>query len=107
MKLADYLQHHPEFAMDYPTMHIYFWYEKEQFLSAVKAAGTGKKIMPTENYQKDYFYFVPAQPTDIDFKFVTQRNTVCRMVRPAIEAEYDCEPLLSQAEAAEVEERLV
>jgi hypothetical protein len=96
--LADYLQRKAEFPMDYPIIRVYFIEQKEDFLSAVKSCGNGKKIMPTERYDQDLFYFIPGQPSKLTFQVMTYRSMVCRLVSPARAAEYDCDPILSQAQ---------
>ena len=83
----------PEFPV--PDYFIYFgksityYYEKSAFLSAVRALGTG-----TKEVVGDKMRFMPKGAA---FYLEIERDSVCRKVR---EAEYECEPLLSDEEQA-------
>lgn|SRR5215831_11399992 len=75
--------------------HIRYYADKELFLKAVRAVGSGKKIAGED----DSFTFAAA---DGLLRLSVNRDAVCRLVKPAVPAEYECEPLLSQAEEAEI-----
>lgn len=63
--------------------------EKDTFVAAVKAVGTGKKEV--DNYYIQFKVDVPGGK----IKLSAPRDTVCRLIRPA---EYECDPLLSPEE---------
>lgn len=72
---------------------IYFWNgDKEKFLAAVRALKPGRKII-----EKDYVRFIPDGTI---LELYIDRNAVCHKVQ---EAQYECEPLLSPQEDAEME----
>ena len=73
-----------------PYIPLFYW-NKESFIAAVRAVGPGVK-----KWTDDELRFTPNGPCGI-FTLIVQRHTVCRLVRPA---EYDCEPILSEEEAA-------
>jgi hypothetical protein len=79
-----------EFVGRPPFIPISF-YEKEPFIAAVRVLGSGEK-----KWTHDELQFTPYGAMEI-FRLYIARNTVCRLVRPA---EYDCEPILSETEAA-------
>ena len=95
-ELAELLLSKPEFSTPYSERTaytcLYYWSDKANFLEAVKALGSGKK-----EWGKTDLTYVPAYTNMLQIKVM--RNAVCRLVR---EAEYDCEPLLSQAEEEQV-----
>lgn len=86
-KTANLLLSKPEVEME-TNPYVFAWfYDKERFLSAVRAFGQGKK-----------------QFTEHDFKFSVDgtvltmtiaRSKVCRKVQ---EEKWECEPLLSEEE---------
>lgn len=63
--------------------------QKEGFLQAARALGSG-----TKDGTADELTFKHG-----DIRLSVDRNVVCKLVRPA---EYECEPLLSEAETAEI-----
>lgn len=95
-ELGDFLLAKPEFETPWSESNayigLYYWGGKDGFLSAVKALGTG-----TKEWGKDDLRYIPAG-TDM-LRLNISRASVCRLVK---EAEYECEPLLSQAEEAEI-----
>jgi hypothetical protein len=102
--LADWLDSKVEFKMQSIEARAPYneFYEKDDFIAAVKAIGSGTKgegLM--DNYLK---YKSTTTPKGTEFAFEINRSKVCKLVRPAQPAEYDCEPLLSHAEEAEIGE---
>lgn len=91
-----YLRGKPEF--DTGNAKVYLWGSfygkeaKEQFLTAVKAVGSGKK-----EFTNEYIYFFPDIDDRILLRFEAPRNLLCRKIK---EAEYECDPLLSDNELA-------
>ena len=75
-----------------PETRGWFFSEKEVFLNLVRALKPGKKEMSTS-----YVDFFPA---GAHIQLTINRDLVCRRLNP----EYECEPLLSQAEEQELEE---
>lgn len=91
-EMAEFLRSKPEFEIGRAlTIYRHFW-EKESFLAAVKALGSGEKV-----YDSTDLNFVPAGCPDINISI--SRNKVCRKVQ---EEKWECEPLLSQEEEASV-----
>lgn len=102
-ELAAQLEAAPSFKLpNYSTDHyrnsglenLRYYEEKEPFLAAVRAIGKGRKVVDDR-----YYNFVVA---DGLLHLSVNREAVCRIVKPAQPAEYDCEPLLSQAEEAQL-----
>lgn len=69
-----------------------YFYDKDDFLSAVKTLGAGTKGVDSANGCEPRFVFKPNRTS---FRLQMDRSGVCRLVRPA---EYDCEHLLSSTE---------
>lgn len=101
--IADVLEASPEFTLpnysdshykDHGIDNLRFYDEKEPFLAAVRAIGNGRKVV-----DERYYNFVVA---DGLLHISVNREAVCRIVKPAQVAEYECEPLLSQAEEAQL-----
>lgn len=93
---ADYLLTKDPFKIpDYMSGPTSFWYmwDKEPFLGAVRAVGSGRKEM-----QVDYVLF---HPTDAPIFLKIDRNKVCKLVVPA---QYDCEPFLSEVDMQTLQE---
>jgi hypothetical protein len=74
-----------------PETRGWFWSEKQPFIALVRATMPGRK--ETSN---DYISFIPA---GANLQFTINRSVVCRRLNP----EYECEPLLSPEEDAEME----
>lgn len=97
VELAGKLKACPAFQMPYHEVQdgkVRFGYfvDKEGFLSAVKACGAGLK-----EYKGDYLHF---RPTCLPLELYIYRSAICKLVKPA---EYDCTPLLNDAELAGVD----
>lgn len=87
-EIATFLESKPEFETGAtPRLSFYFWFDKENFLAAVRALGSGKKVFSGS----DFRYEVSAAPISA----VISRDKVCRKVR---DEEWECEPLLSPQE---------
>lgn len=63
--------------------------DKDSFIAAVKQIGSGQKVVDGDDMQ--------FKALDGRLVLTVMRNTVCRLVK---EAEYECEPFLSQEEEA-------
>jgi hypothetical protein len=95
-ELADFLLAKPEFETDAgPRISLYYWSQKEAFLGAVKALGKGRK----EWTARDLDFRPDGLPDGVKLLLNIQRESVCRKVQ---EEKWECEPLLSQAEEAEI-----
>jgi len=93
---AEFFLAKPAFDIDAPRAYSYTYfrfYNKEQFITAVKALGSGKK----EGDERDIEFQVKAG--NVEITIAAPRNTVCRLLRPA---EYDCDPFLSPEEEKEL-----
>lgn len=92
---AAFLLGKPEFKTE-SSPHAFFWYygDKEGFLGAVKAVGSGKK-----EFTNDEVKFRPVGFPEITI--YANRNSVCKKVQEAV---WECEPLLSAAEEEQIEE---
>lgn len=98
-KLADSLDREPEAAIEKPGVYLYHWGQKETFLALAK-------ILPrplTKKYTETDV-FLEYRNDAIDVSAQISRNKVCELVEPAKPAVYRCEPLLSEAEEAAVEQ---
>lgn len=71
-------------------VRIDFFSRKDKFLAAVRAIGSGRKAGGESTLD-----FIVG-----DLALGVDRSSVCHIVKPAQPAEYECEPLLSQAEEA-------
>lgn len=87
-------RYHENYIQDYGLERFCYHDNKAGFLAAVKAVGSGRK---------------KAGGNDNELTFISLggllhltvfRDAVCRVVKAAQPAVYDCEPLLSQAEEA-------
>lgn len=105
-KLADWLDSKPEFHVERTVAELprtCFYSEKQGFLEAIRAIGSGVK---GEGLFPEYLMFTSnTTPEGVKVSVEVNRDAVCKLIKPAqtIPAEYDCEPLLSQAEEAELE----
>lgn len=99
-QLADFLLAKPDFDARTVTVNEFFWYwqDKQKFLDAVKALGSGRKEYE-EGLSGDVLFYPSGLPSDTFFAVRVNRAAVCRKVQ---EEKWDCEPLLSQAEEAQV-----
>lgn len=87
-EIAEFLESRTEFETNTkPRESFYFWFNKEDFLAAVKSLGSGKKVFSGS----DLRYEVSGAPISV----VISRDKVCRKVR---DEEWECEPLLSPQE---------
>ena len=103
--LADFLLSRPVF--DLPTYQkgidqwLSYFSNKDGFLAAFRALSPGKK-----EYTEGQYGELKFTPDGVDEKlgwFIkVSRSVVCTLVKPAQPAVYDCEPLLSAAEEAEM-----
>jgi hypothetical protein len=101
--VADLLEGASEFKMpaymdgyvkEYGADNIQFHRDKELFIAAVRALPNGRKAGDSNTYD-----FIVG---DGLLHLQVNRSAVCRVVRPAVPAEYECEPLLSPEEEAQV-----
>jgi hypothetical protein len=100
-KVADLLAESPEFELpsymdsylnQYGAARVRFYNDKEPFLAAVRALGSGRKGGNEQDLE-----FIHG-----DLRLIVNRSAVCRLVKPAQPAEFECDPLLSQAEESEL-----
>lgn len=95
-KLAEWLLARPEFEIgryDTRSFTIFSYYDKDQFLAAVRALGAGKKKFTDREVQ--FEIELPFAEIRVD----APRDKVCRLIRPA---EYECDPFLSDSELAQI-----
>lgn len=91
-KTAEFLLSKNEVEMgSLPKTKFYQYSNKEVFVKLVRALKPGKKV--TGNYSVDFF------PSGANIELSINRDLVCRKITP----EYECVPLLSQEEDAEME----
>lgn len=98
-RIADSLDKEPEAKIDKPYLFFSHWAEseKQEFLNEAR-------LLPRP-LQKKYTDTELTLEYDSEGARVwtkIQRNAVCRLIRPAIPAEYDCDPILSEQELQEV-----
>lgn len=91
-RTVDHMLSRPEasFGDQAPFIYLYFW-EKEIFVTAAKAMGPGKKV-----FQHDDLHF---EPNGTCLTLSIPRAKVCRKVQ---DAKWECEPILSEQEVAEL-----
>jgi hypothetical protein len=91
--IATRLQDSPSFELAHAGIQrLYFWSDKNKFLAAARALGSGQK-----QYKDDELLFIPY---GTNLALVVNRSAVCRKVQ---EEKWDCEPLLSPQEEASIE----
>src|SRR5438046_2993487 len=89
-EIAEFLLDRPEFKTPSVIKHIYMWfYNKEEFLGAVKSLGSGIKTYKDNELE----YLTKCGRVQLSIP----RHLICRKIK---EAEYECVPLLSQEEEA-------
>jgi hypothetical protein len=102
-KLAEHLKQQPD--LDIGTMHLFNGYgpSAEQFkaLAKVFPRPLKKEIRTLAGQQEIVLRNETIHGLNISFSVA--QSKVCRMVVPARAAVYDCEPLLSPEEEAELE----
>lgn len=89
--LADFYESHPDMPLPYAVNHVYS-YEREEFLKGVKILADGGKVSKTtqgddSNYPT-YHATRAFGPVTLDVQI--DRKTICRMVRPAQPAVFEC-----------------
>jgi len=95
-KLGEWLLSRPEFEIGrYSAIpfSIFNYWDKDQFLAAARALGTGKKQFTEREVQ--FEVVLPFGEIRCD----APRDKVCRLIRPA---EYECDPFLTDAELAQI-----
>jgi hypothetical protein len=101
---ADALDARPEFELpryvgsNFRIENFYYYEDKDRFLAAMRALGAGTKTQD-DNYGSPVLRFtIPNGRLSLS----VSRDRVCRLVKPAQPAEYDCQPLLSPEESEQV-----
>ena len=97
-KLADSLEQEPDAEISQPW--VTFWPSRESFLALAR-------VLPrpfAKKYERDTIQLIygASAGTPIYVRVEAQRTAVCRVVKPAQEAVYECEPLLSEAAEAQI-----
>jgi hypothetical protein len=101
-ELADFLLSRPDFDTKTDSLYqsFWFWQAKEPFLAAVRALKPGEKKYG-EDTDRDSLLFYPAGlPEGITLELRVQRALFCRKVQ---EEKWECEPLLSAEEEAQMD----
>jgi hypothetical protein len=105
-RIIDVLDLHPDLEIVRPSLTFFYGFEakKDQFLATAR-------ILPhpvTKNYEKDtdrYSRVSVNYETDaLRVSTSIYREMICRIVKPATPAEYDCDLTLSEAEDAALTE---
>ena len=101
-RIADVLDKQSLNKIVKPTLNFYHVYgdEKEDFISLAQVFP--RPFDKGDGYNHEQ-YTLTHQDDALEVYASIDRSKVCKMVRPAREAEYDCEPLLSAAEESELE----
>jgi len=94
-EIGEFLLTRPEFETNTAPMLFFHMYKKEHLLAAVRSLGSGTKELTNGSYAE--IKFKPTAAPEIIVS--AARDTVCVKVQ---EAKWECEPLLSQAEEAEL-----
>ena len=96
-RIADVLDKQPNTEIFKPELSFWHGYAgtKEQFLSLAR-------IFPRPFQKRDglagQHYILTHESAALNVEARIDRSKVCRLVKPAQEAEYECEPLLTQDE---------
>lgn len=102
-KFADRLDSMPDVKLVKPYIHFSHTFHanpKEIFLSLVKVLP--RPLKKSDGYTRDEMK-VEYTSAALDISGNVAKSATCRIVTPAQEAVYECEPILSQEELAEVE----
>jgi len=100
-KLADSLEREPETEIEPFLIRTYSTSRsKQSFLNLAR-------LLPrpfSKVYERDNLLILRGEDftTPVSFRAQIDRDIVCRIVKPAQEAVYECEPLLSEAEEAQI-----
>jgi len=89
--IADFLLLRPEFKAANKPMLFQMFYEKDGFLAAVKALGSGTKEVSGGAYPEVKFQSLACP----ELRLSIPRDKVCRKVQDVV---WECEPFLSQQE---------
>lgn len=96
-EVVDLLRKCPSFVRGHSLGQIWLtFYDKEQFLTAARAIGS---VIKTEDKILNHY---ELKSTRVPLRISCPRDLVCRLVKPAVPAEYSCEPLLSESEEKEL-----
>ena len=95
--MAKVLRDRPAFPVpdNMKTTWMPYYGDKEGFIAAVRALGAGRKEL-----DENYYAFYPAC-FDGTLRVYADRSAVCRKVQ---DVKWECEPLLSDEEAASIGE---
>ena len=95
-KLADSLDREPEADISRPSVFFNTGAKKSEFLNLARLFPHPfiKQQAPYFSGKLEILYKTPGA----EIKAWIERSEVCRLVRPAQEAEYECEPIFSQVE---------
>jgi hypothetical protein len=101
-KFADRLESQPDAMIDNPSMYFIF-YSKEPFLAFAKLMPRPlkKSVRTWESSAPDLRLTYDSPLLTIVAKI--PQSLTCTLVKPAQEAVYECDPILSEAEDAELE----
>lgn len=104
--LSVHLQEQPEVEIGPVVLSCESVISKENFLALVKTMPR-----PISKRYTDYFLWVETKDAErnersdvMPLSFAINRETVCRLVQPAVKAVYECDPLLSPEEEAALTE---
>ena len=100
--LADALDKEPETNLTKPMIFFSSYGEKQEFLNAARILPRPlKKRIGFEG--TDYEDLVLERDTPaLNIHSAVRRSVMCTLIKPAVPAIYDCEPLLSELEQQEV-----
>ena len=103
-KFADTLDANPEAKIAKPTIWWYFWGEsdKEMFKRIARMFPRPLQKRIYDSASSRPMIAIESSNGIIDFEVRIPQIVTCRIIEPAKPAVYDCEPLLSEIEEAEV-----
>lgn len=98
-RLADSLDKEPEAEIERPTLDFYHWSKesKDRFLNLARLFPR-----PFDKCYEGNDFKILYENDGIKVYAKADRDYVCKLVTPAVDAVYECEPLLSQEELDEV-----
>ena len=95
--LADWLDAREEFPVNGNASIFLHYYEKDSFLSAVRATKPGAKEITASSAYAEIKFFPANPPNGLMVQLSAPRDSVCTKIQEAV---WDCEPLLSPTEVA-------
>lgn len=98
-KFADSLEKNPEAIIVRPNIRFWHWNEKDRDLFLAEAPLLPR---PIQKIYDDTDFKLKYETGSISIWAEIPRSAVCRLITPAQDAVYECDPILSDSEMEEV-----